>query len=74
MGFVFNVQDCPDLPLPLPLLQSNLIPPLPPLPPPSPTSYPPPPQSNLIRSVDPELCHLTALVALSLEGNPVQFR
>ena len=31
-------------------------------------------QSNCIRSVDPELCHLTALVSLSLEGNPLEFR
>ncbi len=32
------------------------------------------PQSNCIRTVDPELCHLTALVSLSLEGNPLEFR
>jgi hypothetical protein len=31
-------------------------------------------QSNLVRSLDPELCHLAALESLSIEGNPVQFR
>jgi hypothetical protein len=33
-----------------------------------------PSQSNCICNVDAELCLLTALVSLSLEGNPLQFR